>query len=172
MTKDVQDGTRPLAVEMPDPTVQVRRVRRDDVRLLHAGCYTGYDLWRVEAIVERAIWLEYQGRGFGLVMPAESADAIHAYGQLTLWPRTAEISDLMVTPGYRGQGMGTVMIQYLVSAAQARGTHDVEIGVAQSNPRALSLYERLGFEQAYTTSVITELGEETVHYLTLRLPDT
>jgi ribosomal protein S18 acetylase RimI-like enzyme len=83
-------------------------------------------------------------RGTGAAVIAQNGDII-GYGQLTLWPRCAEISDLIVEKQYRSQGYGTAIIQFLMQYAIALRANCVEIGAAESNPRAVSLYRRLGF---------------------------
>ncbi len=87
-----------------------------------------------------------QGRALGIVAVCDG-DVI-AYGQITLWPHTAEISDLIVTELWRSKGIGTLLIHRLIEAARDWQMPLVEIGVALDNPRALALYQRLGFREA------------------------
>jgi hypothetical protein len=48
-------------------------------------------------------------------------------------------------PALRSCGIGTVVIQAAEQRIRARGLHRAELGVEDSNPRARSLYERLGY---------------------------
>ena len=87
------------------------------------------------------------------------------FGLLTLWPRAAEISDLVVNAQYRGQGIGSAIITYLTETARDLQVRTLEIGVALSNPRALALYRRLGFTDHRTIDIDLGSGLETVLYL-------
>lgn len=56
-----------------------------------------------------------------------------------------EICYLGVVPEMRRQGLGRVMLQAALEAAEARGRSRVEVAVDASNTLALSLYQSLGF---------------------------
>ena len=163
--------TVPPALSNPDPLVRIRPVRQFDVdRLYHAVWLSQSRDWVVE-LVARARQQAVQGRGLGIVVVGDRADDLRAYGQLTLWTRAAEISDLMVVPAYRSHGIGTAMIQYLVRAAREMQAVNAEIGVATSNPRALALYRRLGFVDDRVTMIRVQKDgeEEPVQILSLPL---
>lgn len=55
------------------------------------------------------------------------------------------IGHLGVRPELRGQGIGTQLIEHLLSPHHINGRSLVGLDVAVSNPRAQALYERLGF---------------------------
>ena len=50
-----------------------------------------------------------------------------------------------VEPGLSGQGVGTQLIQAAENFARLRGIRNVDLQVWQDNPRAQSLYGRLGY---------------------------
>lgn len=107
-----------------------------------------------------------QGKALGLVaVPDQHDDYPIAYGQITCWPRVAEISDLIVAEAWRGQGIGSALIESLIAAAGHWPVTAVEIGVALSNPRALDLYKRLGFSFGRTLTLDLGHGAEPVLYL-------
>jgi ribosomal protein S18 acetylase RimI-like enzyme len=62
------------------------------------------------------------------------------------------------------------MIQYLIQAAIDMRVPNVEIGAAFSNPRALELYRRLGFQDDRTVMMNLGNGRENVLYLRIELP--
>lgn len=128
-----------------------------DVRALEA----------VRRLVERAGRLALYNAGQGIV--AYDADGAYAYGQVMLWTRCAEISDLVVSETRRGQGVGTALIQHLCRAAGDLGARCVEIGAAHDNARALSLYRRLGFEDAFTVQLMLDGALTDILYLRLSL---
>lgn len=55
------------------------------------------------------------------------------------------IDGLAVDSGWRGHGIGTALIEALAAEARARGYARLRLDVADQNPRARALYERLGF---------------------------
>lgn len=159
----------PLALQKPDSKIVIRPVQLSDAEPLHARCWSDRPASSIYQLVSRAKQIAQQGRGLGIVVTGNSRYEILGYGQLTLWPRTAEVSDLIVMDSCRGQGIGTAMIQYLVRAAKEMHAPMVEIGVAYSNPGALALYRRLGFEDSHTIMLNLGDGLEEVLYLKLDL---
>jgi RimJ/RimL family protein N-acetyltransferase len=50
-----------------------------------------------------------------------------------------------IIPGYRDKGLGTRLIRAAIGQARERGFHRVELHVHADNPRAIALYEKVGF---------------------------
>ncbi|WP_117193613.1 GNAT family N-acetyltransferase [Rhizobium terrae] len=50
-----------------------------------------------------------------------------------------------IVPGYRDKGLGTRLITATLEAARKLGLHRVELHVHADNPRAIALYEKVGF---------------------------
>ncbi|HMQ51901.1 MAG TPA: GNAT family N-acetyltransferase [Anaerolineae bacterium] len=65
------------------------------------------------------------------------------------------LANIQLLPAYQGQGLGSILIRALMQAAQEIEL-DVSLQVLKSNPAALRLYERLGFQM---------MGETETHYL-------
>jgi ribosomal protein S18 acetylase RimI-like enzyme len=160
----------PLALQPPNPQHLIRPIILHDLYQLRDGCwsYRRQDevLWKIQ----RALSSRRNGRGMGAVVTTPH-NTVLGYGQLTAWPRCGEISDLIIEERYRSRGYGTSLIQYLMQEAQRLHMSCVEIGAAESNPRAVALYRRLGFEDNRT--VYMNLGEperELVLYMKMELP--
>jgi ribosomal-protein-alanine N-acetyltransferase len=107
-------------------------------------------------------------RSIGIVAILDAQ--VVGFGQLTLWRRVAEISDLSVTQAQRGRGIGTALLKHLIALGAAQRLV-IEIGVAQRNARALALYQRLGFRHDRTLLLDLGQGVEPVFYLTLSVSD-
>ncbi len=75
-----------------------------------------------------------QAAGFGL--------AVRERGAVGLF-------DIVVLPAWRGHGLGRMMTQALMGWGQAGGASVSYLQVHESNNVAISLYERLGFREAY-----------------------
>lgn len=63
-------------------------------------------------------------------------------------PRDGEfyLGHLGVDPAYRGQGVGAQLVAWLLERGRQRGCRCAVLDVAEDNPRAQALYQRLGFE--------------------------
>lgn len=156
-----------LAFQPPDPQVTIRPVRLGDIAMLQRHCWPQRDPDAVYRFILRIQDTARAGRGLGVVIVDEN-DVVLGYGQFVMWPRCGEISDLIVAPTHRDQGLGTALIQYLVRVAREMQADCVDIGAAQSNPRALALYRRLGFRDSYTQRLNLGEGDEEVVYLRLK----
>jgi len=126
-------------------------------------CWPARPLDAILDLLARAERLAQNQRGLAVV--AVRNDLTCAFGMWTLWPRTAEISDLIVASSFRDQGVGSQIILYLTEAARRLHVQILEIGVALSNPRAMALYRRLGFSDHHTINLDLGHGLETVLYL-------
>lgn len=158
-----------LALQPPDPSVNIRPVRISDASALHRCCWSDKTYAVVYELIGHVQRLAAQRRGLGVVV-IDDGEAVRGYGQLTLWPHCGELSDLIVAESHRGRGLGTAMIQYLVQAACQKGLPCVEIAASESNTGALALYRRLGFEDSHTVTVRGSSDREIVRYLCLELP--
>lgn len=161
----------PTALQPPNPSLTIRPASANDLNALLGCCWAdrSYDVGRW--LLSRVLRNQQSGRGTGAVL-IDGDGTINGFGQLTVWPRCGEISDLFVQTEYRSLGYGTALIQYMVQEAQAmKGVNCVEIGAAESNPRALALYRRLGFVDERV--IYMNLGNnerEPVIYMRLPLP--
>jgi ribosomal protein S18 acetylase RimI-like enzyme len=155
----------------PVITYEMRSVTARDAVALQESCWPDKSLPAVKELLQRVDGLARHGRGFGVV--AEIGRGMNrqliGYAQLTVWPRVGEISDLIVTPAFRDQGVGTALIHYLIEKARIWPMSYVEIGVARSNPRAYALYRRIGFNDNRTITLDVGSGPEEVTYLTMPL---
>jgi ribosomal protein S18 acetylase RimI-like enzyme len=141
-----------------------------DAPALGQDCMADKGLADIENLLRRVRRAALDRRGLGLV--AELTDGrLAGFGQLTLWPRAAEISDLTVGESWRGHGIGSDLVRELTRAARAMGAETVEIGVALRNARVLRLYRSLGFDYGRTLDLDLGSGPEPVMYLWMRLTD-
>jgi ribosomal protein S18 acetylase RimI-like enzyme len=157
------------AYQPPNPHIIIRPVHLSDIPDLQKNCWPERNQDAIYRFISRIRQTAKSERGLGVVIVGEDG-VVLGYGQLVLWPRCAEISDLIVAPDYRGQGLGTALIQYLVRCAREMRATCVDIGAATSNPGAVTLYRRLGFRDSYRQTINLGSGDEEVLYLRLRFP--
>ena len=158
----------PLALQPPNPNIHIRPVRLADLEPLRQSCWPERSPDSVYHFIMRMREIARQRRGLGVVAAREEGHVL-GYGQVMVWPRCGEISDLIVAPAYRSQGIGTALIQYLVRTARDMHMNCVDIGAALSNPGAVALYRRLGFRDSYKQQFDLGHGDEDVLYLRLKL---
>ena len=137
-----------------------------DAAVLQAACWPELSLVEAETRVKRFTTLQEKNRAFCIVARRDSE--VVGFGQLVRWVHSYEICDLIVPEAYRGQGIGSALIQRLTKIAGENNIPTVEIGGALSNPRALTLYRRLGFEEAHHRFLDLGDGPEPVLYLQLQ----
>jgi [ribosomal protein S18]-alanine N-acetyltransferase len=58
-----------------------------------------------------------------------------------------ELENIVVAEEVRGEGVGRRLMQELLARAQQRNSHTIFLEVRESNASAISLYEKLGFQQ-------------------------
>jgi ribosomal protein S18 acetylase RimI-like enzyme len=102
-------------------------------------------------------WREhYVGAEFFVIERRQEDGSTEGIGRLYLHGRTQELRlmDIAILPTFRGQGIGTLLLNQLIERAASEGK-SLTIHVEQFNP-ALALYERLGFRR---------IGEFGAYYL-------
>jgi ribosomal protein S18 acetylase RimI-like enzyme len=131
---------------------------------LQQACWPDLPIVDVNSLVTEILTRHRRGYAWGMV--AAVKEQIVGFGQLARWgTRTAEISDLVVSAAWRGKGIGTAIITDLIDIARGQGFTTVEIGAAETNTGALSLYRRLGFEEYKRVLIDVGHGLENVIYL-------
>jgi ribosomal protein S18 acetylase RimI-like enzyme len=137
--------------------VHVRHLRENDLpalewdgeyahfRRLYADAYSRANKGR------SILWVaELQGIGvIGQVFIQLAAER----SELADGKQRAYLYSFRIRPEYRGQGLGTRMLQIVENDLRSRSFRWVTLNVAQENPRARALYERNGY-----TVVGTEPG--------------
>ena len=61
---------------------------------------------------------------------------------------TGEITNVMITPAYRGCGLGKMMLEDLLERGKELGAEEFTLEVRAGNDIAIRLYESLGFVSA------------------------
>lgn len=78
---------------------------------------------------------------------AQEAEQIVGYvGSQTVLDES-DMMNIAVSPAYRRQGIAEKLVQTLIDALRARGSHTLTLEVRASNVPAQALYEKLGFQQ-------------------------
>ena len=60
----------------------------------------------------------------------------------------ASFEDFVVLPGYRGKGVGSALLQYVIAEAKKAGVLRLMLLTDRQNKRAQALYRKLGFVES------------------------
>ncbi len=85
----------------------------------------------------RALLAEKDGRCVGLLSYLLRNDLYHA-------GETGYITELVVSRDYRGQGIGSRLLEELLHRLETRGTIEVSVTTMPDNERAIRFYKRHG----------------------------
>ena len=87
------------------------------------------------------------GNRLSLWLVAMDGDTVAGYiGSQSVLDK-ADMMNVAVHPNYRRQGIGQKLVLALAEALQQKGIKGLMLEVRQSNDPAISLYEKLGFQQ-------------------------
>lgn len=81
--------------------------------------------------------------GYAFVRLEQGSDDTFPLGE-----RSAELYSLSVADGWRGQGIGTRLLDFVDAELESRGIHDLLVAVMVGNSDAQRLYERRGLQPA------------------------
>ena len=89
---------------------------------------------------------ELVGYALGCVAPAAEGWAADTW---RVGDRIGELESLSVLPGYRGDGIGSALLDRVEDEFAKLGVHDVVIGALPGNIGAIKLYEARGFKPTW-----------------------
>jgi ribosomal protein S18 acetylase RimI-like enzyme len=98
-------------------------------------------LW-IAQIDDRAV-----GYGLAHVMPVSETWIADTW---VTGARIGEIESLAVDPEFRGNGIGSRLLQQLIEGLNEQGVEDHVIGALPGNVDAIRLYERHGYKKSWT----------------------
>ncbi len=101
-----------------------------------------------EAATQRSTWLGMLFAGFFSTSEINPEYPIVGYGGLWLTVDDAHITTIAVTPSYRGQGLGELLLNGLIDHAQDLHAALLTLEVRVSNVVAQNLYLKYGFHIA------------------------
>lgn len=100
-------------------------------------------------------------------MGRENHRAIVGYVGYWLIVDEAHISTIAVDPGWRGQGIGELLLGHAMEAAQNLGADMATLEVRASNEAAINLYRKFGFQTVGRRAAYYRDNEEDALLMTL-----
>ena len=83
------------------------------------------------------------------------SDAVPNHGKAL-----GHVKDFAVHPDFRGQGIGTELLQQALAELSTRGVYSVKLEVRENNESAIRLYRQHGFTHKRTVSRYYNNGED------------
>jgi ribosomal-protein-alanine N-acetyltransferase len=120
---------------------EFRRMQPDDLDAVAAIEAAAYQFpW------SRAIFHDCMRAGYESCVLVDDATII-GYGVLSTGANEAHILNVCVTPALHGNGYGRRVVKRLLDFARWHRSERVFLEVRPSNPRAIALYESIGFNE-------------------------
>ena len=94
----------------------------------------------------RGIFRDCLHAGYPMWLQERDGEIV-GYGVLSIAADEAHVLNLCTAPECEGQGLGRKMLQSLLRIARGNGAQRVFLEVRPSNPRAIELYDRNGFNE-------------------------
>lgn len=89
---------------------------------------------------------ELESNRFAHYLVACGEEEVLGYGGIWVVLDEAHITTLAVHPGYRGLGIGTLLLESLIALARQRSVERITLEVRPSNAPAQYLYRKYGFK--------------------------
>ena len=103
------------------------------------GAFLGSQLDKKDVVVLIAV---RQGTAVGYVYAS-----VEGFDYMSLRGPAGVLQDIVVDPAHRGQGIGRLLLEAVVSALEARGAPRVVLSTAERNKPAQRLFESAGFRR-------------------------
>ena len=129
-----------VAILKPGPA-RFRRMQADDLDRV-----AGLEAAAYEFPWNRAIFADCLRASYECVVLVLDEDII-GYGVLSTGAGEAHVLNVCVQPSLHGRGHGRRIVQRLLELARWHRSERVYLEVRPSNPRAIALYESMGFNE-------------------------
>jgi ribosomal-protein-alanine N-acetyltransferase len=94
----------------------------------------------------RAIFADCLAVGYDCLVLVEG-EAVVGYGILSTGAGESHVLNVCVAPAYQGRGFGRRLVLRLLDLSRLHRSERVYLEVRPSNPRAIALYESIGFNE-------------------------
>jgi len=129
--------------------MKIRTIKRADLPLLakmNAKIFKGKPSLSLAAF-RHSFSMGVPGASLVAEEDGKIAGAIFAEKKITFLPKTAHIASLFIAEGFRGKGLGTILLKRSLAALRARGCKSVSLTVDGEKCPAYKLYSKMGFKK-------------------------
>jgi ribosomal-protein-alanine N-acetyltransferase len=128
--------------EIPLPETTLREMTWRDIPALTA---LEPVLFADDAWSERTWWAELAGRPRRSYVIGEQSGDVVGYAGVDCGGEVADVMTIAVAPAAQGQGLGTVLLHWLIAEARRSGAEHLMLEVRADNVVAQRLYSAAGF---------------------------
>jgi [ribosomal protein S18]-alanine N-acetyltransferase len=128
--------------ETPVPETTLREMTWRDIPSLAA---LEPELFADDAWSEQTWWAELAGRPRRAYVVAERVGGVVGYAGVDRGGEVADVMTVAVAPTAQGQGLGKMLLDWLVAHARRGGAEHLMLEVRADNAAAQRLYSRAGF---------------------------
>lgn len=127
------------------------------------------ELFPDDAWSEQTWWAELANRPRRGYVVAERGGAVVGYAGIHQGGDVADVMTIAVAPAARGQGLGSVLMNWLIGSARRDGAAHLMLEVRADNIAAQRLYSAAGFERLTVRPRYYQPGDVDAHIMRLHL---
>jgi ribosomal-protein-alanine N-acetyltransferase len=157
------------APELTAPEVTLRELTWRDIPALTAleSALFADDAWS-----EQTWWAELAGRPRRSYVVGEQGGVGVGYAGVDRGGEVADVMTIAVAPVAQGQGLGKLLMDWLMVEARCGGAEYLMLEVRADNAAAQRLYAKMGFEMLTVRRRYYQPGDVDAHIMRLHLRDT
>jgi [ribosomal protein S18]-alanine N-acetyltransferase len=126
-------------------------------------------LFADDAWSQQTWWAELAGRPRRCYIVVERGDAVVGYAGVDRRGEVADVMTIAVAPDAQGQGLGSLLMDWLIKAARRGGAKHLMLEVRADNVAAQRLYTKMGFEMLTVRRRYYQPGDVDAHIMRLHL---
>ena len=130
------------------------------------------ELFADDAWSEQTWWAELAGRPRRSYVVGEQGGAVVGYAGVDRGGEVADVMTIAVAPAAQGQGLGSLLMDWLIDAARRGGAEHLMLEVRADNVAAQRLYSKTGFVMLTVRRRYYQPGDVDAHIMRLHLDDT
>ena len=128
-------------------------------------------LFADDAWSERTWWAELAGRPRRSYVISEQSGTVVGYAGIDCGGEVADVMTIAVAPEAQGQGLGTVLLHWLIADARRSGARYLMLEVRADNIVAQRLYSAAGFAMLTSRRRYYQPGDVDAHIMRMQLLD-
>ena len=126
-------------------------------------------LFADDAWTEQAWWAELAGRPGRSYVVGEQCGVVVGYAGVARRGEVADVMTIAVAPEAQGQGLGSLLMEWLIDAARCGGAEHLMLEVRADNMAAQQLYSKMGFAMLSVRRRYYQPGDVDAHIMRLQL---
>ena len=126
-------------------------------------------LFADDAWSEQTWWAELAGRPRRSYVVAEQGGVVVGYAGVDRQGEVADVMTIAVAPEAQGQGLGSLLMDWLIDAARCGGAEHLMLEVRADNTAAQQLYSKMGFAMLTVRRRYYQPGDVDAHIMRLHL---